>query len=67
MKIWLTPSAMQITINEERRIHPIIFERNPLVVCDGWTEPKHPRKVLKDGDPARVSHGLCAECDEAMR
>ncbi len=37
-----------------------------LVVCDGWTYPKHPRKVLKDGDPTRVSHGLCEECAQAM-
>ena len=37
-----------------------------LVVCDGWVEPRHPRKVLQDGDPARVSHGICPECLEAV-
>lgn len=38
----------------------------PLIVCDGWTEPRHPRKVLGDGDPARVSHGMCPACQKAM-
>ena len=38
----------------------------PLVVCDGWTNPRHPRVVLRDGDPARVSHGMCEACKRAM-
>lgn len=38
-----------------------------MVVCDGWTEPRHARIVLRDGDPARVSHGMCAECEEKMK
>lgn len=38
----------------------------PMVVCDGWTEPKHPRIVLSIGDPTRVSHGMCATCEQAM-
>lgn len=46
----------------------------PIVVCDGWVEPRHPRKILKHGDLDRVSHGMCMECaatiyaaDEAAR
>ncbi len=37
------------------------------VVCTGWTEPRHETLVLKHGDPARVSHGLCPTCDAEMR
>ncbi len=36
------------------------------VVCDGWTEPRHGRKVLKAGDPDRVSHGMCPDCQAAL-
>lgn len=32
------------------------------VVCDGWVEPRHSRRILKPGDPSKVSHGACPEC-----
>ena len=40
--------------------------RRPMSVCDGWTEPRHARKILSPGDPARVSHGMCASCEKDM-
>lgn len=37
------------------------------VVCDGgWGGNHHPRRVLKVGDPERVSHTMCPECAEAV-
>lgn len=39
----------------------------PIAVCDGWTEPRHARIVLKDGDPSRVSNGMCPACERAMK
>lgn len=36
------------------------------VVCDGWTEPRHARIILKQSTSELVSHGMCAECDEEM-
>lgn len=36
------------------------------VVCDGWTEPRHPRVVIKQGNPRVISHGMCAECQRAL-
>ena len=38
----------------------------PLVVCTGWTEPRHARIVLRQGDATRVSHGMCPACEKAM-
>lgn len=38
-----------------------------MVVCDGWTEPRHPRVVLKAGDPEQISHGMCKACHEQIR
>lgn len=38
----------------------------PMVVCDGWTEPRHPRIILKDGDPTRTSHGMCEACEQQL-
>ena len=39
----------------------------PLVVCDGWTEPRHSRRILKNGNPQHVSHGMCRECSNKMQ
>ena len=37
------------------------------VVCDGWTEPKHPRRLLRRGDAdAGVSFGMCDACAMAL-
>ena len=37
------------------------------VVCDGWTEPKHPRRLLRRGDAhAGVSFGMCNACAMAL-
>ena len=37
------------------------------VVCDGWTEPKHPRRVLCRGDAhTGVSFGMCDACAMAL-
>lgn len=45
-----------------------ILARMILTVCDGWTEPKHARIILEDGDPAQpISHGMCATCSAAMQ
>lgn len=42
-------------------------EQQLTIVCDGWVEPRHPRKMLKPGNPEHVSHGMCPECAEALR
>lgn len=39
---------------------------NLTVVCDGWTQPRHARKVLRRGDSKYVSHGMCDECRAAL-
>jgi hypothetical protein len=37
------------------------------VVCDGWTDPKHPRRMLRPGDPgAGVSFGMCDACAASL-
>jgi hypothetical protein len=37
------------------------------VVCDGWIEPKHPRRLLRRGDAdAGVSFGMCDACAMAL-
>jgi hypothetical protein len=34
-----------------------------MVVCDGWTRPAHPRRVLREGTTeGGVSHGICHDC-----
>ncbi len=38
-----------------------------MVVCDGWTEPRHARKVLRVGNTDSISHGMCPECELATR
>jgi hypothetical protein len=44
-----------------------ILARMVLTVCDGWTTPRHPRRILSGpGDPEAVSHGMCADCLAAM-
>ena len=36
-------------------------------VCDGWTNPRHARVVLVQGDDSQpLSHGMCAECQRRM-
>lgn len=40
-------------------------QRPPTVVCDGWTEPRHPRIVLKFGS-LQVSNGMCEACQREM-
>ncbi len=37
------------------------------IVCDGWTNPRHPRIILKQGGPGPVSHGMCPACAKAMQ
>lgn len=66
-------------VGEDRMILPpsadrMIFDAmnpptviQPLVVCDGWIEPRHPRVVLQDGDLAHLSHGMCPTCSAVMR
>lgn len=44
----------------------VILERMVTVVCDGWVEPRHPRVVMMEGDPKRISHGICEECSNAL-
>ena len=37
------------------------------VVCDGWIEPKHPRRLLRRGDAhTGVSFGMCDACAMAL-
>lgn len=38
----------------------------PMVICSGWIEPRHEPIVLKDGDPTRISHGMCQHCSDAL-
>lgn len=44
-----------------------IVEKAVTVVCPGWPARVHPVKVMRLGDPDRVSHGMCPECAETMR
>ena len=45
-----------------------ILARMVLTVCDGWTTPRHPRRIMSGpGDPLNVSHGMCAGCVLAMQ